>query len=128
MAWNIGANDVSNALGTAVGSKALTLKKAIIIAAILEFSGAFFLDLIKDYCFQFVYPSCYSHEHGPFNRQHPAWMNYHRMVFRPKSNTAELIISDWASSHEPGGPIGQELVCNFIEIQPFFASNISLEK
>lgn len=43
MAWNIGANDVSNAMGTSVGSGALTLKKAIFIAAILEFSGALFL-------------------------------------------------------------------------------------
>lgn len=43
MAWNIGANDVSNAMGTSVGSGALTLTKAIFIAAILEFSGAFLL-------------------------------------------------------------------------------------
>ena len=42
MAWTIGANDVANAMGTSVGSGALTLRRAVVVAAVLEFSGAFF--------------------------------------------------------------------------------------
>lgn len=42
MSWSIGANDVANAMGTSVGSGALTLKRAVLVAAVLEFSGAFF--------------------------------------------------------------------------------------
>ena len=40
LAWNLGANDVANSMGTSVGSKAVTLRQAIVIAGILEFTGA----------------------------------------------------------------------------------------
>lgn len=41
MTWGVGANDVANAMGTSVGSRAITVRKAIIIAAVFEFTGAF---------------------------------------------------------------------------------------
>jgi len=45
MAWNIGANDVANAMGTSVGSGALTLRRAVLAAAVLEFAGAYLVGM-----------------------------------------------------------------------------------
>ncbi|MFQ5418102.1 MAG: inorganic phosphate transporter [Myxococcota bacterium] len=41
MAWGIGANDVANAMGTSVGSGSLSIRQAIVVAGVLEFTGAF---------------------------------------------------------------------------------------
>ena len=44
----------------------------------------------------------------------------HRQVFRATSTTAKLTISDWTDETTPGGPIGQKIICNFIQVQPYF--------
>jgi PiT family inorganic phosphate transporter len=41
MTWGIGANDVANAMGTSVGSGAISIRQAIVLAAIMEFCGAY---------------------------------------------------------------------------------------
>jgi len=46
-------------------------------------------------------------------------MNFHYIVFRARSESAKLTILDWAEEGRPGGPIGQELIANFIEVQPY---------
>jgi len=70
--------------------------------------------------FQFAYPNNYNHCLGKFAKDYNYWMNYHWRVFRAQAPTARLIISDWAGEKEPGGPIGQELMLNFIEVEPYF--------
>ncbi len=42
MAWAIGANDAANSMSTAVGARAITPKQAVVIAGLLEFTGAYF--------------------------------------------------------------------------------------
>ncbi len=77
------------------------------------------VERIEPLCFQTAYPSNYAHELGPHNRKNPAWFNLFRVVFRPEGDSAVLRISDWAGPDTPGGPIGQEITFNFVEVQPY---------
>ena len=69
--------------------------------------------------FQFSFPQHYGRVLGPFKRGNLFWMNYHWRVFRAKQSTARLEVRDWVDDGQPGGPVGQELIYNFIEIQPY---------
>lgn len=79
--------------------------------------------------YEFTYPNEFPGNTGAANdvpgpdsavRRHNAWMTYHWRVFRTQGPTATLTFSDWASPQEPGGPFGQEVMVNFIEIEPYF--------
>ncbi|MBM4078501.1 MAG: carbohydrate binding family 9 domain-containing protein [Planctomycetes bacterium] len=54
-----------------------------------------------------------------FAKDKPAWLNYHWRVFKATAPTGRLTISDWAEADKPGGPVGQELLFNFVELQPY---------
>jgi hypothetical protein len=49
----------------------------------------------------------------------PVWITYHWKVFRAKAATARVIVSDWRKAKGVTGPVGQEQVFNFLEIQPY---------
>jgi len=68
--------------------------------------------MLPRFAFNCAYPSCYSHESGPYSSQNPAWFTFHRAVFRASGPTPELIISD-------NGEAGAETAFNFVEVQPF---------
>ena len=80
------------------------------------------VEMIPDHCFTHVFANCYSHHYGPYDRKNRAWMNYHWRVFRAKGETASLAVSDWPTEKEPGGPIGQEMMYNFVQVQPYYAA------
>jgi len=50
----------------------------------------------------------------------PFWMTYHWLQFRAQGPTATLSLSDWAKPDEPGGLVGQQMMVNFVEVQPVF--------
>ena len=50
----------------------------------------------------------------------PVWITYFWKVFRAKSTTAKVIVSDWPSTPQPGATFGHEQTFNFLELQPYW--------
>ncbi|HJN13848.1 MAG TPA: hypothetical protein QGH10_00080, partial [Armatimonadota bacterium] len=70
--------------------------------------------------FQAIINSGWWQSSGPFGRDNAYFLNYHQQIFRAKGQTARLLLSDWASEQSAGGPEGEELIWNFIQVQPYF--------
>ena len=109
MAMNIGANDVANNVGPAVGSKALTMSGAIIIAAIFEASGALIAggDVVKTIKKGIIDISAFGTDTEVFIWAMMAallsaavWLNFATMLKAPVSTTHSIV----------GGVMGQELL------------------
>jgi len=100
MAMNIGANDVANNVGPAVGSKALTMGGAIIIAAIFEAGGAFIAggDVVKTIKKGIIDISAFGGSVDPFIWAMMAallaaalWLNFATMMKAPVSTTHSIV-------------------------------------
>ncbi len=76
--------------------------------------------LVPEKCFQAVIKSNYAHKFAQFDAKNPYRMNYHQVVFIPQGQTARLTLSDWKTATDPGGPEGEEIIWNFVQVQPYF--------
>ena len=76
------------------------------------------VEMVPERCFQHVALNLFK-GHTPFERGTHPCVNFHQRVFRAGGEQAKLVVSDWASDDEPGGPIGQELMLNFFELAPY---------
>ena len=77
-------------------------------------------DIIPEKTFHQLFPSGQAgHTYPPFDRENNLYITYHRVVFRATHGNAMLTVSDWSSDTDAGGPAGQELMHNFIQVQPY---------
>jgi len=69
------------------------------------------------YPYEYAYPTRVNI--AEFTVANPLYLNLRWQVFRATGTTATLRISDWRTPDDPGGPEGQELIVNFVEVKPF---------
>ncbi|MEJ2414104.1 MAG: inorganic phosphate transporter [Sulfurimonas sp.] len=100
MAMNIGANDVANNVGPAVGSRAMTMTMAIIIAAVFEASGALIAggDVVKTIKKGIIDISAFGGDADPFIWAMMAallaaalWLNFATALRAPVSTTHSIV-------------------------------------
>ena len=138
MAFSLGANDVANSMASAVGAKAITIKKAIIIASVLNFIGAVFLGshVAATICKGIINPAAIENQHilmlGMFASllSSGLWVLVATYTALPVSSTHSIVGSIMGFGLVVGGPDvvywGKMLtiVASWI-ISPFFGAFIA---
>ena len=76
--------------------------------------------MVNEKSFIHIQPNLYCYFIPPFSATNSFWFNHHHYVFRAKGEAATVTIMDWQNEKEPGAPIGQELMFNFVEMQPYY--------
>jgi hypothetical protein len=78
------------------------------------------VEILPEHTFQ-AQSLCHpGYTYGSFNSGNLYRSNYHQVLFRPRQASSRLSLSDWAAEGASGGPEGQELVWNFVQVQPYF--------
>ena len=73
-------------------------------------------------CFSQPYTPCTYEDRSAFNAGNPFWNTYHYRVFRAKGPEAALTLSDWDSDNTCGGPVGREVILNYLEVEPYLGN------
>jgi hypothetical protein len=76
-------------------------------------------EMVREGSFRGTFANCYDHHIDRYGET-KTYFTHIRQVFRPAGESATLVISDWSTDADPGGPVGQELILNFVEVEPFF--------
>jgi hypothetical protein len=84
--------------------------------------------LIPEKSATYLYSNPGDGRYPPYDREGSAWMNYHWRVFRADHHSARLAISDWTSDEEPDGRVGQQMMYNFISVQPYFSEEFETDE
>ena len=77
---------------------------------------------VLDGGFSYPFQSCRGPK--PFTRKAPFWMTYHWLQFRAGGPTAALSISDWVRPDAAVGPVGEQIMLNFVEVQPVLGDGV----
>lgn len=76
------------------------------------------VELLPERCFDETYRNLIASPEAGFDTNNPYWSTYHQRIFRATPDPATLTVTDWDADGRPAGPVGEEMIFNFVEVEP----------